>query len=283
MKKILVPCDFSKSAISAFRSALDIAGQSKGMVYLLNIIELPVLHDTVMMPVLNFEAELLKELKEKAEKSFSKLIAKYASEGPKVVGEVVFGPVSREIIDFTSAQKIDLVVMGSHGASGIKEFFIGSNAEKIVRNSPVPVLVVKDYSKRAIKNIVFPNTLDTEDQEELTMKVKGLQAFFKAHLHIVWINTPLNFSSDTQTLKRLENFAQRYMLKDYSLHVFNHRDEEAGILEFTNTVKGDIIAMATHGRKGISHLLNGSLAEDVVNHTRGLVWTYSLKNETVPA
>ena len=113
------------------------------------------------------------------------------------------------------------------------------------------------------------------------MKVKGLQAFFKAHLYIVWINTPLNFTSDTETFERLEKFAQRYMLKDYSLHVFNHRDEEAGILEFTNTVKGDIIAMATHGRKGISHLLNGSLAEDVVNHTRGLVWTYSLKNETV--
>ena len=113
------------------------------------------------------------------------------------------------------------------------------------------------------------------------MKVKGLQAFFKAHLYLVWINTPVNFTSDTETIKRLESFAQRYMLKDYSLHVFNHRDEEAGIFEFTNKVKGDIIAMATHGRRGISHLLNGSLAEDVVNHTRGLVWTYSLKNETV--
>jgi nucleotide-binding universal stress UspA family protein len=281
MKKILVPCDFSKPAINAFRFALDIAAQSKGTVYLLNIIELPVLHDTALMPVLNFEADLLEELKEKAEKSFSKLIVKYATEGAKVTGEVVFGSVSMQIIEFTNAKKIDLVVMGSHGASGIRELFIGSNAEKIVRNSLAPVLVVKDYSKRSISSIVFPNTLDTEHQEALTMKVKGLQAFFKAHLYIVWINTPVNFASDTETLKRLEAFAQRYMLKDYSLHVFNHRDEEGGIFEFTNKVKGDIIAMATHGRKGISHLLNGSLAEDVVNHTRGLVWTYSLKNETV--
>ncbi len=283
MKKILVPCDFSKPAINAFRFALDIAAQSKGSVYLLNIIELPVLHDTALMPVLNFEAELLQELKEKAEKSFSKLIAKYVTEGSKVIGEVIFGSVSRQILEFTNAKKIDLVVMGSHGASGLREFFIGSNAEKIVRNSLVPVLVVKDYSKRSITSIVFPNTLDTEHQEALTMKVKGLQAFFKAHLYVVWINTPVNFTSDTETFKRLESFAQRYMLKDYSLHVFNHRDEEAGIFEFTNKVKGDIIAMATHGRKGISHLLNGSLAEDVVNHTRGLVWTYSLKSETVEA
>jgi K+-sensing histidine kinase KdpD len=115
------------------------------------------------------------------------------------------------------------------------------------------------------------------------MKVKALQSFFKAHLHVVWINTPLNFTSDSETTKRLEEFAKRFMLKDYSIHVYNARDEEKGILEFTNKVKGDIIAMATHGRKGISHLLNGSLAEDVVNHTKGLVWTYSLKNEPVGA
>ena len=89
MKKILVPCDFSRPAINAFRFALGIAAQSKGTVYLLNIVELPVLHDTVMMPVLNFEAQLLKDLKEKAESSFSKIIAKHGVEGAKVVGEVV--------------------------------------------------------------------------------------------------------------------------------------------------------------------------------------------------
>jgi len=283
MKKILVPCDFSKPAINAFRFALDIAARSKGTVYLLNVIELPVLHDTVIMPVLNFEAELMKELKEKAEKSFAKIIEKYSAEGVKVVGEVVFGPPSREIVECVGRQKIDLVVMGSHGASGVREFFVGSNAEKVVRNSPVPVLVIKDYTNGSIRNIVFPNTLETEHQEDLTMKIKAFQAFFKAQLHIVWINTPLNFSSDTETRKRLEAFANRFMLKDYSIHIFNHRDEETGILEFTKMVKGDVIAMATHGRKGISHLLNGSLAEDVVNHTRGLVWTYSLKNEFVEA
>jgi nucleotide-binding universal stress UspA family protein len=283
MKKILVPCDFSKPAINAFRFAIDLAAQSKGVVHLMNIVELPVLHDTTIMPVLNFEAELLHELKEKAEKTFSKLIAKYGTEGVKVVEEVVFGSVSREILEFAKAGKFDLIVMGSHGATGIRELIVGSNAEKIVRRSPVPVLVVKDYSKKAIKSIVFPNTLETEHQEDLTMKVKALQSFFKAHLHIVWINTPLTFSSDTETFKRLEAFAKRYMLKDYSIHVFNHRDEETGIIEFANEVKGDIIAMATHGRKGISHMFNGSLAEDVVNHTKTPVWTYSLKNEEVDA
>jgi nucleotide-binding universal stress UspA family protein len=283
MKKILVPCDFSKPAINAYRFALDIAAQSKGIIHLLNVIELPVMHDTVLMPVLNFEEELLKDLRESAETRFAKIKDKYKTQNVKIVSQTVFGSVSRMIRDYITKESIDLVVMGSHGASGAREFFIGSNAERVVRHAPVPVLVVKDYYKGHIKNIVFPNTLDTENQEDLVMKVKSLQNFFKAHLHLVWINTPLNFTSDTRTIDRLEAFAKRFMLKDYTISIFNHTDEERGILEFSNMVKGDLIAMGTHGRKGIAHLLNGSLAEDVVNHNKGLVWTYTLQQSEVEA
>jgi nucleotide-binding universal stress UspA family protein len=283
MKKILVPCDFSKPAINAFRLALNIAQQSKGTVHLLHVIELPIMHDTVLMPVLNFEQVLLNDLSKNAKSRFDKITEKYSVEGVKVIIKVQFGAVSRMIQDYIKKESIDLVLMGSHGASGAREFFLGSNAEKMVRTSPVPVLIAKDYFKGPIKSIVFPNTLETDDQEDLAMKVKALQTFFKAHLHLVWINTPLNFTSDTVTNERLEAFAKRFMLKDYTISVFNHTDEERGILEFTRSIKGDLIAMGTHGRRGISHLINGSLAEDVVNHNRGLVWTYSLKNEPVEA
>jgi nucleotide-binding universal stress UspA family protein len=282
MQKILVPCDFSKPAINAFRFALDIASQSKGTIHLLHIIELPVLHDTVLMPVLNFEEQLLKELREKAEERFKKITDKYSAEKVKVITKVTFGAVTRMINDYISENSIDLVLMGSHGSSGVREILIGSNAEKIVRNSRVPVFIMKDYHKGPIKNIVFPNTLDTENQEELVMKVKALQNFFKAKLHIVWINTPVNFTSDVNTTERLNAFAKRYMLKDYTINVFNHPDEEKGILHFTAAVKGDLIAMGTHGRKGFAHLVNGSLAEDIVNHSKGLIWTYSLQAQPEP-
>lgn len=282
MKKILVPCDFSKPAINAFRFALDLAAKSSGTVYLLHVIELPVMHDTLLMPVLNFEEELLKELKEQATSSFAKVIKKYAPES-KVHSEVIFGPVSGNITQYISEKQIDLVVMGSHGTGGIRELFIGSNAEKIVRRSTVPVFVIKDYRKADIKKIVFPNNLEIEDQEGLMLKVKALQHLFNAHLHVVWINTPLNFAPDSVTETKMKTFAKRFLLKDFTLHTFNSTDEETGIHEFNNKIKGDLIAMGTHGRKGISHLFNGSVAEDVVNHTHGLVWTYSLANELVEA
>lgn len=278
MKKILVPCDFSKPSINAFSYALDIAKQSKGSIHLLNVIELPVLQDTVLMPVLNFEQELFKELKEKAVSEYSKMLKKYNTEGVNVETKVHFGTLSTMVVDYIADHSIDLVLMGSHGVSGVREFFVGSNTEKIVRNSPVPVLVLKNYKKGQIKNIVFPNSLDTEGQEDLIMKVKALQNFHKATLHIVWINTPVNFTPDSFTTKRLNDFAKRFMFKDFTINIFNDFHEEDGIIQFANSIKGDLIAMGTHGRKGISRLLVGSLAEDVVNHVGNMIWTYSNKN-----
>ncbi len=279
MKKILVPYDFSKTAEHALRFAVDVAGQAKGTIYLVIVIELPVLHDSVLMPVLDFESQLLKELQEKAEKRLGAVAEKHRERGVKIVQQVLFGAVVHTICDYAGKGEIDLIIMGSHGASGVREFFIGSNAEKLVRLSSVPVLIVKESIKGPIKNIVFPNTLDDKGQEELVMKVRALQHFFHAHLYLVRINTPFNFSSDTETLAKLHAFAKRHMLRDYSVHVFNHSDEEQGILEFSETVGGNLIALGTHGRRGIARLFNGSVAEDVVNHSHQAVWTYSRQPE----
>ncbi len=279
MKKILVPFDFSRPAISAFRFALDFAERSKGKIYLVHVIQLPVLHGTLLMPTLNFEKELLKELREKAEKQFKKITEKYERDGVNVSWDVLFGAPSKTLLDLINAENFDIVMMGSHGASGLREYVIGSNAEKMIRRSRIPVLVTKKYRKRAIKNIVFPNTLETENQSVLLDKVKALQDFFQARLHVVWVNTPVNFTSDVVTQQKLELFAKHYGLKRYTLNIFNHPNEEDGIIHFDKVVGADLIAMGTHGRKGLIHLLNGSLAEDVANHTESPMWTYSLTNE----
>jgi nucleotide-binding universal stress UspA family protein len=277
MRKILVPCDFSEPAINAFRFALDVASQSKGTVYLLNIVELPVIHDSIIMPVITFEQEFLKELKEKALSEFNKIITEYNLEGVEIKPHVESGSPARMITDFAAKDSIDIIIIGSHGASGLREYFVGSNAEKIVRHSSVPVMVMKTYYKGAIKNIVFPNALETEEQEDLIMKVKELQAFFQATVHIVYINTPTHFTSDNITLERLKQFANRFMFENYTINVYNYPYEEKGIIHFTKSIKGNLIAMGTHGRKGISHFISGSLAEDVVNHADCPIWTYALK------
>lgn len=276
MKKILVPCDFSSQSTSAARVAIDIARMSKGEVYLLNVVELPVMHDTVLMPVLSFEEALLKELKEKGDKQFEKLITKYGADVKKIQGSVVYGNPSMMILRFIEEEGIDLVVMGTKGASGVREALIGSNTEKIVRRSPVPVFTVKKYVKVSeIKDIVFPSSLQVE-HEDLVARVKDLQKFFGATLHIVFINTPTNFTRDTETHKRLNDFVKKSGIKNYTTNIFNDPYEEAGVINFTHMIDADMIAMGTHGRKGLAHILSGSLTEDVVNHVDAPTWTFMI-------
>lgn len=283
MKKILVPCDFSKPAINAYRQALGIAAQSDSVVHLLHVIEPPLMNDTMLMPALNFEEELMKEMKENAQGQFKNIVKEGKADHVKVSFDIQYGSVSTTIQEYIKDNEIDLVVMGSTGASGLKEYFVGSNAERVVRMSPVPVLVVKDYYEHPIKNIVLPNTLDVEHQEGFMVKVKELQEFFKAKLHVVYINTASNFVVDSVIRPQLQEFAERYMLKNYTVNVFNHISTEGGAMEFTKMVNGDLIAIGTHGRRGLNHLFKGSIAEDLVNHTDCLIWTCRLNNELVEA
>ncbi|MBS1556666.1 MAG: universal stress protein [Bacteroidetes bacterium] len=279
MKRILVPCDFSDPAVQAFKFAVELALKSRGEIYLLNVVEVPVMHETVLMPTLYFEQSLMNEMKEAAGKKFQKMKDKWAGEGVTVSTYVEFGSIITTIRQFIDEKKIDLVVMGTHGATGAREFLIGSNTEKIVRTSSVPVIAIKKSTKLSnIKSIVFPNDLSLEN-EHLTLKVKELQNFFKATLHIVYINSPAFFQRDVETKVKLKDFAKRFMLKDYTLNVFNDVDQENGVNNFTKEVKGDLIAMATHGRRGISHLVSGSIAEDVVNHVDCPIWTFKNDEE----
>jgi len=275
MKRILVPCDFSDTAVQAFKFAVDLASESSGEVILLNVVELPVMHESVLMPTLSFEEAFIKDMKEHAEKNFAKMKDKWSKES-KVTSFIEFGGATPTIRDFVKDNKIDLIVMGTHGASGLKEFFVGSNTEKIVRSSAVPVIAIKGPVKFAsIKNIVFPNTFGL-DQEELTLQVKDLQSFFKATLHVLYVNTPSTFRRDIDVKKEMKAFAKRFMLKDYTLTIFNDYSEEEGLRNFVAETKADMVAMSTHGRRGINHLMSGSIAEDVVNHLTCPIWTYKI-------
>ena len=280
MKKVLVPVDFSEESVNAFRFAVDLAAKSGGTIGLLHVIALPVLHDAPLISLQGLRKPLIDELKTLATERLIRLVDEFNGEGVKVQVQVLISHhIHRTITDLIKQENFDIVVMGTKGVSGIREWMVGSNAEKIVRTSPVPVVAVKQYTPvRQIKNIVFPNTLDTENQEDLVMKVKALQNFFQARLHIIWINTPTVFKPDRVIREQLKAFAQRYMLKDYTINVFNYSNEEAGILEYTRQNNGDLIAMGTQGLKGLAHLLSGSIAEDVVNHVEYPVWTYCTKS-----
>jgi nucleotide-binding universal stress UspA family protein len=274
MKKILVPCDFSEPSIQAFKFALEIAGKSNGQVILLHIVEVPVMHDTMINPVMDFEISFFKDMKDRADRHFEKIKRKWGKENIKIHSTVKLGGILSTIERFSEETKVDLIVMGTHGVSGVKEFFVGSNTQKVVRFSSVPVIAIKQSIKLSrIKNIVFPIALH-ENRYTLIRQIKKLQSLFSATLHLLIINTPGNLRRTADEKQLMEEYAKNYKLIDYTLNIRNDFSEKDGIISFASETKADMIAMGTHGREGLAHFLMGSIAESVVNHISCPVWTY---------
>jgi nucleotide-binding universal stress UspA family protein len=278
MKTILVPCDFSKPALEAFKMAVDIASKFDGTVTVLHVVYVPALYDPNFIgDTVAFNPSFLASLEDDAKKAFE-IMRKEHGGKLKIDLQVVSGGIIESIHRITEEKKIDLIVMGTSGASGLQETLIGSNTEKVVRFSNVPVLAVRRASDvNSFRNMLLPTT-GSLDQTDFIAKVKQLQEFLKATLHILLINTPGNFRRDAEAKQALEEFAKHYHLKEYQLHFKSYRTEEEGIIDFVSSSATVLVAMATHQRRGLAHLFSGSVTEDVVNHIQNTpVWTYSVR------
>ena len=180
------------------------------------------------------------------------------------------------IIDESKKHKIDLIVMGSQGASGLQEMFIGSNTEKVVRRSSVPVLVVKSNGVEFdIKNIVFASDFKKESKKTFP-KVMEFANLFGAKFHFLYVNTIHNFNTTKAIEERMHNFIKDFDLKDYKTVIYNDISIENGILSYSNDAKADLIALNTHGRSGLSQLFNGSIGAELTNHALKPVITFKL-------
>lgn len=282
MKKILVPCDFSATAKEAFKFAVNIAEKNKSEIYVLYVVDSSFVNSATseLSHAAAFNGVFMQRLEEQYNEKFFEMKREHAPDDLNVTFKIDIGSLTQTIQSYIQEKKVDLVVMGTHGASGLKEFFVGSNTEKIVRYANVPVVAVPLGSQfDAIQDIVLP----VEPRHQATSfihEVKVIQNFFQAKLQILWINTPHLFKSDAEAIEDLQEFADDHHLHDYKLNVRSDHSEQEGILHFAHEVKAGLIFMPTHSRKGLIHWLTGSITENVVNHVQCPVWTYSLKEGT---
>src|ERR1051326_8073449 len=164
MKRILVPCDFSSRSREAYKTAMNWASKGGGEVIALNVFFIPAVYDfSYTGNTLAFNPEYLTNLEKDAKNEFEKM--KREANFPSVQSklEIVYGDVAFSIKNFAKSNNIDMIIMGTSGSSGLEEIFIGSNTEKVVRHSPVPVLAVRQYvDVLSIKKILFPTLMNLD-------------------------------------------------------------------------------------------------------------------------
>lgn len=283
MKKILVPTDFSKPAQWALEVATKIAKKAKAQLVLLHIVEQPTSESFNVEAQVSagdgwedklFTLKLIEKNKAQLEAA-----AKLAEEaGVSVKCELKLGNPFHGMKTVVAEHGVDLVVMGTSGRSKFEEVVVGSNTERVVRYAKCPVLTVHEKpSDKDFANIVYATSMN-ENEKAFADVVKNAQELYKAKVHLVRINTPMNFQPDHLSMKVMKDFVKKINLQNYTLNVFSDRSEEEGILHFAEAINADLIAMATHGRTGFAHVLVGSIAEDVVKHSGRPVLTYVTPN-----
>jgi len=273
MKKILVPTDFSKEAENAMKVAAKLAREHDCEIILLHLLD--------QQPY-SYSSATSSELPEAlfhmqfAHKEFENIINKDYLEGLSVREMIDFKDVELGVKDISKAENIDLVVMGSHGASGLKELFVGSTAEKVVRYSDIPVLVIKnDQPNFHINDFVFASDFNEDNKQAYRRAVK-LAKTFNAKIHLLMVNTIGNFTTTASAKVRISEFIKDVNFDNYTINIYNDETPEKGILNFSQIMGADLIGIGTHGRQGLAHFFNGSLSEDLVNHADKPVITFKI-------
>ena len=277
MKKIIVPIDFSEHSEYALEAAANLAQKYDSELIVLHMLELSNAILIADENSINEEAVFYLKL---AEQKFEAFLDKPYLEGIEVTPIVKHFKVWSEVNDVANKHEANLIIMGSHGASGVKEVLVGSNTEKVVRHADVPVLVIKHNPILLdFENGVFASDFS---EEAIAPYLNARKTFKKlgAKMHLVYVNAPDgNFKSSTEIDKRvslflkkadgdLDNLDNVHIVSDYSI--------EKGILNFANTIGADLIAVATHGRKGLAHFFEGSISEDIANHSTLPVMTFKI-------
>ena len=281
MKRIVVPTDFSECAMSALKIAVRIAKKMDAVICLVHTYELPIYGFTSGQ--LMYDGEELGKIKQEINQELHR-ISEMDFIKECVVERFLLPEYSVDgIVDHEILKNAELIVMGTHGTEGLGDDLIGSNTEKIIRKAHCPVLAVREGNEANFdpKNIVFASTFYGEVYDRFPV-ILNFAELFGANIHLLHVNTPSDFMTTDLSDKLMDDFKEQFNLNHVTSNVYNDETIEDGVLNFSAKIDADLIAMETHGRTGIQHIINGSIAEDVANHTHLPVLTFKIKKQPKP-
>ncbi len=276
MKTILVPVDFSDEAKYACKAAASIAKKTNSEIILLHMLDIPSTSiDPMVAGNLSGGAQTIFYMKT-IHKRFGEFKAFSFFEGLTVTESVIFKKAFQGVIEESSKNNVGLIVMGSQGATGLKEMLVGSNTEKVVRQSDIPVLVIKqDIENFDIKDMIFASDFG-EDSKNNFKKVIDFATLFGAKIHFLYVNTIHNFEPTRDSKKKLNSFISDFNIDNCTVNIYNDTSIEEGILNYGKEINADVIAINTHGRSGLSQLFNESISKELANHALRPVVTFKI-------
>ena len=279
MKTILIPTDFSKHSENALKAAALIANHQNAKLLVLHVAGIK---NTSLIKNNDQSFDETMFYIRLAEKKFADFLNKPYLEGLSVTQIIKKNTNFSEINDVLNENNVSLIVMSSHGTSGLQEILIGSNTEKVIRYSDVPVLVIKEEASLYKTGAAVYTSDFSEESIQAYKKAKDFFKEWQTDMKMVYINSNgRKFKNNRELDLMLTDFFTKAGEKDIAecknkVTIYSEQSIEKGIFNFSEDINADFIVIPTHARQGITAILKGSLSEDVANHSMIPVLTIKL-------
>lgn len=249
MKNILIPIDFSQHSLSAARTGCFIAKKSKATIHLVHVVKAPEDWETLSEAQQNRNMEIKNKISE-AEEAAKKFAGFPIFENLTVIPRVFGGVPYKSILEYAAAYKTDLIIMGAHGMNESAHLFLGSTAQKVIRDAGCLVLSVKKHFKpTSLNRILFSSDFSDAGLRKTIKAVAEFAEDIEAKLDFAYINTPAEFIDSDTIEKRIKNLQGTINPKKHKLFIHNDFYKDQGILNVSKKIKTNVLALATHNRK----------------------------------
>ncbi len=274
IKKILVPVDFSGTGEKVMEQAILMAKKTKATIILITVLEGPLskagpdLFGLSINHREKYEDAIMDWVKQHMEAFKRKLIAGGATNVDYIINK---GSPYRKILATAQKIKADIIIMGTHGVSGVREFVVGSNTFRVVSEAPCPVLSIQKHIKKAgFKEILLPFRDKTHSREKVEYAI-GIANLYGASIHVLGIS----YDKDELEVRKIQSEADQIVNIIRKAGVYCTEEvikgdyKEKLIFEHANKIKADlIVAMSDLDKIEISQFFSGPFIQHLVNHSR---------------
>lgn len=280
MKKILFPIDFSKASLNAFQFALHFAKKMNAEILTLHVYDVSSFppyvdyHDYIMEHYQITEWEQFENYRDEIPKL--RAIAEKEQLHHVIVKHILKqGDVEDTILKIAAVEKVDFVLMGTTGASGLKEIFLGSLTQKIMNNCKIPVIAIpQDCHYVPINKILFLTDYSLSQLHNLR-KVHNLALMFGAEIDVLQVST----ADEGQDKIFSREWKKLRAQSDVHFYLLTSNDVEGTINDFIELQKSNLVVINTHHYNFFQKLFQYSLSKNLAFHSRNPFLSISTERE----
>lgn len=265
---ILVPIGFTNQSLVALRQAVIVAKHTNSELFLLSVVEMP----TALQKIFSDYEEKQKQFKDKLRENLVELSNKYCEGVSNVKCLVSSGKIYEEITDIAESVGASLIVMGTDGTpKDIKKKFIGSNANKVVRSAPCPVITIKGKSiSDSCDLIALPLDLNKETREKVTNAIQFARLFnseIRAFSVSYTNDDETTKNKLNRTLSQVSEFITSKGVKCSTelIEISSSASFSGSIVKYTEDIYADLIMIMTKGEENLDLNFLGSNARKLIN------------------